>query len=317
VAAAGSSCGAASGTGSIATTVTLPMGGSATFTMNGTVAANASGTLNNTATVATAAGTSDLTPGNNSATDSDPIVLPTDLQITKTDGATLVSRGAQVRYTIVVTNAGPNVVTGATVADAFPAQMSGTINWTCNTTGGATCGGLATGSGAINRTVDMPVNSTITFASTSMSNTATVTAPASILDTNTANNTATDTDTINGVHVGDLDWSSVNTGGTAGTTWSGSVTITVHDANHNPVSGANVTGIWVTFNGSGSANCTTNASGTCTVTRTGLSRSTVGSVVYLVLTVAHATDGYQVGLNHDPDVGAQASNGTTITVSRP
>jgi len=72
----GSACGAASGTGNINTTVTLPAGGSATFTLNATVAANASGSLANTATVATPAGTSDPIMGNNSATDTDTIIVP-------------------------------------------------------------------------------------------------------------------------------------------------------------------------------------------------------------------------------------------------
>ncbi len=72
----GSTCGAASGSGSITTTVTLPAGGSATFTLNGTVATSANGTLANTASVAAPAGTTDPTPGNNSATDSDLVTVP-------------------------------------------------------------------------------------------------------------------------------------------------------------------------------------------------------------------------------------------------
>jgi uncharacterized repeat protein (TIGR01451 family) len=266
--------------------------------------------------------TTDTNLANNSATDSDPILLPVDLSITKTDGVTIVRRGDQVRYTIVVTNAGPNAVSSATVVDTFPSAISGTINWTCTTSGGATCGGSGTGSGSINRTVSMPVGSTITFATTSgsvstsaagtsLSNSATVTASTSYMDTNPANNAATDTDVINGVHVGDLDWTSANTNATQ---WSASVTITVHDSNHNPVANATVTGAWPLLN---SSTCTTNASGQCTLTRTGLSRSSTSSVTFAVLLISHAPDGYQLSLNHDPDSGAQASNGSTITVTRP
>jgi hypothetical protein len=171
----------------------------------------------------------------------------------------------------------------------------------------------------------MPVGSTVTFtttsgivststASASVSNTANVGVPNGFVDTNTANNSATDRDVIYGIHLGDLDWASQNT---SATQWSGSVTITVHDTNENPVAGATVTGVWVTLSGSGSGSCTTNASGQCTVTRTGLSQANTASVLYAVLLVAHAPDGYQVSLNHDPDSGAQASNGTSITVSRP
>jgi hypothetical protein len=70
------SCGAASGSGNIATTVSLANGGSATFTVNATVAAAATGSVVNTATVAAPAGTADPTTGNNSATDTDTVVLP-------------------------------------------------------------------------------------------------------------------------------------------------------------------------------------------------------------------------------------------------
>jgi uncharacterized repeat protein (TIGR01451 family) len=318
-------CGATSGSGNINTTVNLPVGGSATFTLNGTVPANTSATtLVNTAAVAAPAGTSDPTPGNNSATDTDTIVRPVDLSITKTDGATNVNRGTQVRYTIVVSNAGPNAVTGATVNDTFPNQLSGTINWTCATTAGATCGGGATGSGTINRTVNMPVGSTITFATTSgsvstitlataLTNTASVTAPSGFVDTNPANNSATDTDTINGLHVGDLDWTSTNT---SGTQWSASVTVTVHNQDHNVVPGVLVSGSWI-GGGTGGTSCTTNASGQCLLTRTGLSRATTSSATLTVTGLTLAPMGYQVTLNHDPDTGVQASNGLLITASRP
>lgn len=70
------SCGAASGSGNIATTVNLANGGSATFTVSATVAAAATGSVVNTATVAAPAGTTDPTTTNNSATDTDTVALP-------------------------------------------------------------------------------------------------------------------------------------------------------------------------------------------------------------------------------------------------
>ncbi|MCU1378496.1 MAG: pectin lyase-like protein [Acidimicrobiales bacterium] len=70
----GSSCAAASGSGnSIATTVNLATGGSATILVHGTVAANASSPLVNTATIAVPAGVGDPNAANNSATDSDTV----------------------------------------------------------------------------------------------------------------------------------------------------------------------------------------------------------------------------------------------------
>ena len=66
-------------------------------------------------------------------------------------------------------------------------------------------GFTASGSGSINNTVTMPAGSKITYkatgtisaaASGSISDTATVTAPSGVTDPNTANNSATDTDTL-------------------------------------------------------------------------------------------------------------------------
>ncbi|HQX57315.1 MAG TPA: DUF4394 domain-containing protein, partial [Pyrinomonadaceae bacterium] len=63
VAAGGGSCPAANGTGNISASVNLPSGGSVTFSVVATIAANATGTVVNTATVAAPAGVTDPTPG--------------------------------------------------------------------------------------------------------------------------------------------------------------------------------------------------------------------------------------------------------------
>lgn len=298
-------CGAASGSGNIATTVNLANGSSAVFTVQATLATTASGSLANTATVATPGGTVDPTPANNSATDIDMIVIAADLSISTTDGLSLVNRGGALRYTTVVTNAGSNAVTGALVRDAFPSALSGTINWTCTTTGGATCGGGAstTGSGTINRTVNMPVGSTITFTTTSgsvsastllasISNTATVTVPGAYAEQTPANNTATDTTTIQGYHLAASTATSVNT---SASQWSASVTVTVHDASHNPAQNVVINGTWV-LGGSGGTSCTTNASGQCTLTRIGISRSLPG-ITLTITGMSSGPNGYQAGQN--------------------
>lgn len=71
----GASCGAAAGTGLLASTASLPVGGSVTYTVTGTVPFAATGTIESTATVSVAAPVSDPNPANNSATDSDPVVV--------------------------------------------------------------------------------------------------------------------------------------------------------------------------------------------------------------------------------------------------
>jgi uncharacterized repeat protein (TIGR01451 family) len=125
-----------------------------------------------------------------------------DLQITKTDGQTTAVPGSSDTYTIVVSNAGPSSVTGATVTDTLPAILTG-ATFTASGTGGAS--GFANGSGNISQTVNLPVNSTITYTVTAtisagatgtLSNTATVTAPSGVLDPSTGNNSATDSDTL-------------------------------------------------------------------------------------------------------------------------
>ena len=71
---AGSGCAASSGSGHINSAVTLSGGGHITFTIQGAVAASATGVLTNTAAVALPAGFTDPAPGNNTATDTTTIV---------------------------------------------------------------------------------------------------------------------------------------------------------------------------------------------------------------------------------------------------
>jgi uncharacterized repeat protein (TIGR01451 family) len=200
VGAGGGTC-TASGSGNINGTVTLPSGGSVTYTASCTISASATGTLSNTATVTAPAGVTDPTPGNNSATDSDTLGASADLSITKTDGVTTATAGGSVTYTITASNAGPSNATGATVADTFPASL--TCTWTCAGAGGGTC--AASGSGNINGTVNLPSGASVTYtasctisaaATGTLSNTATVTAPAGVTDPTPGNNSATDTDTL-------------------------------------------------------------------------------------------------------------------------
>ena len=102
-ASAGSSCGAASGSGDIATTVNLVSGGTATYTVSATLKSSATGTLSNTATVTAPAGVTDSPTANNSATDSDTITLSSDLAVVKTGPASAYKLNT-ISYTIVVTN---------------------------------------------------------------------------------------------------------------------------------------------------------------------------------------------------------------------
>jgi Domain of unknown function DUF11 len=94
-------------------------------------------------------------------------------------------------------------VTGTVIRDRFSSAFTG-VTYTATQSGGA-FGFGASGSGNINNTVTTPGGSKITYkaigtisasASGSISNTATVTTPSRVADPNTANNTATDNDTL-------------------------------------------------------------------------------------------------------------------------
>jgi uncharacterized repeat protein (TIGR01451 family) len=202
VGAGGGTC-TASGSGNIGDTVSLPAGGSVTYTASCTISAAATGTLVNTATVAAAAGVTDPTPGNNSATDSDTLAPQADLGVTKTDGVTTVTAGGSLTYTIVASNAGPSDAPGgAVVADTFPASL--TCTWTCAGAGGGICN--ASGSGNISEAVNLPAGSSVTFtvpctvsptATGTISNTATVhMMVGGPTDPNPGNDSATDSDTV-------------------------------------------------------------------------------------------------------------------------
>ncbi len=112
-----------------------------------------------------------------------------------------------------------------------------------------------------------------------------------------------------GMHVGDLDGSSASA---PKGKWDATVEIAVHDDAHAPVSGATVSGSW-SAGASGSANCTTNASGICSVQKTG-NKNNVSSVTFTVNNVTKAGLSYNAGANHDPDGG---SDGTVIVVPKP
>jgi len=181
----------------------MPPGSSITYKASGKLSAAATGTVSDTASVTAPSGISDSNLANNSATDTDNITIQADLKVTVTDGKTSAVPGTQDIYTIVVTNVGPSKVTGAVIHDTFPGNFTG-VTYTATQSGGAS-GFSASGSGNINNTVTMPPASTITYKATgtisasatqSISDTATVTAPSGVTDPNTANNSATDTDTL-------------------------------------------------------------------------------------------------------------------------
>jgi uncharacterized repeat protein (TIGR01451 family) len=186
----------ASGSGDINNaTAQLQPGGSVTFFASGQISASPTGPIANTVTVATPAGTTDPTPDNNSVTDIDTLLV--DLAVTVADGTTTVVPGTSNTYTITVTNNGPSTVTSLTLTDTIPAAL---LNSNFAPSVGAydtntgVWSGLSLASGG---TVTLTLTGTIDPAATgSLSNTVTVAPPSGWSDANSANDSATDTDTL-------------------------------------------------------------------------------------------------------------------------
>ncbi len=189
-----------SGTGNdLSATINISSGAgnSVTFTVTGTVPSGATGSIINTATVAPPTGVTDPVPGNNTATDENPIVRQTDLVVTKVSSPNPYVAGSTLTYTVTITNNGPEDVAGAIVRDSLPSAISG-FTWTCWASGGGTCL-TANGTGDIDTLVNLPSGAQSTFTVTGtvplgtlgrLVNTASVTPPPGTSDPLPNNNSA-------------------------------------------------------------------------------------------------------------------------------
>jgi len=193
----GNTC-AASGSGDIIdATVDLLVGGSVTYTATCAVDPAATGTLANTASILAPGTAVEADVFDNSATDSDTIVLPADLAITKSHTGNFV-QGQPGTYALTVSNVGGSPTSGSVgVIDDLPAGLvptaaSGT-GWTCSIAAGVSCNRsdpLAPGQSypAITLTVSVLRN-----APASVTNTAVVFGGGQV---NLSNTTAADPTTI-------------------------------------------------------------------------------------------------------------------------
>ncbi len=104
---------------------TLPAGAERIIIIRGTVSPTASGIIINTATVSSP--TPDPNPENNTSTTETPILAPAqaDVSITKTASPNPVAPGEVITFTLVVSNAGPNIAENVIVNDNISASITG------------------------------------------------------------------------------------------------------------------------------------------------------------------------------------------------
>lgn len=224
----------------------------------------------------------------------------TDLAVLSVTGPSSITVGNSANYVVTIKNVGTenvpstfdvtlrdataNVVIGTQSVAGLNAGLSTTRTFVWNTTGSSIGSHTLT--------------SNHTFA-----------------DENSSNDQASTIVAVNppsiGMHVGNLT-SLVSSGSTS---WSATVEIAVHDANHNPLNGATVVGTWVPT-GLNSNTCTSGdlgGNGTCIVLFPSIRRNRP-SVTFTVNSLAKTGYTYASGSNHDVDGG---SNGTSIKVNRP
>ncbi len=131
-----------------------------------------------------------------------------DLSVTKNDGVPTYEPGDLLVYSVIVRNLGPDAAANIRISDAIPAGLSSVV-WSCDASGGVACP-VSGGAGNLDVTIaSFPVGGLLNFtfygnvdgSPASIANTASITLPAdtTIEDPALGNNTATDTDLLDGL----------------------------------------------------------------------------------------------------------------------
>src|SRR5205823_3841899 len=121
-------------------------------------------------------------------------------RVTKTDGTGSAQPGQTLTYTLTITNNGNQGATGVLLTDTLPAHTTFVSASDGGTFGGGVVtwniGSLAAGA-SVTRLVEVQVNAAVPAGVVSVTNTATATDDGTNgPDSNPADNTATDTDTV-------------------------------------------------------------------------------------------------------------------------
>ncbi len=169
-----------------------------------------------------------------------------DPQVTKTNGVNTITALTQTTYTVVVSNPGPGDAGGTLVRDpaAIGLQKDSIV---CSASAGAQCPLVTTINGievaglvipqlSAGHTVTFTILATVQALNGSVTNAVSLTIPPGVIDSNTGNNTASDTDNVQAI--ANLTITKTNNTNTlvAGSTTS--YTITVNNFGPSPADGA-------------------------------------------------------------------------------
>ena len=276
--------------------------------------------LCNVVRIPTAGRTPDAVAGND--TDSEPTnVLPTaDVSVTKTDTVTGVTAGDGIvrTFTIVVSNAGPSAAGGVILTDTWPA---GYTRGTITPGAGNTCADVGSGPsfscnlGTINAGASETVTVTYTVPLTTPGGTLTndVSVTTTTAESNAANNSASDTNTVTGatttLEVAKSDGVAIVNAGTTTT-----YTITVKNAGSITAQAVSLTDTLPAANVSNARICEVAGAVTCASEVQYTSYSS-GSSVALGSIAAGVTRTFMLRLDVDPTAPSGASLVNTAAAS--
>lgn len=183
----------------ITLTAPLTTSNNITVVFSGSVNSNfKSASITNTVEVKTPTGVTDPDLSNNKSTTNTSVTRNVDLAISKVASKTSVLAGESLSYTVTITNKGTGVLTSGeeiTFADVLPS------GYTTNGAPTVSNGTYNTSTGKITLTTDLNSTTSIVlvyygtvnsnYADASIVNSATVTAPSNVTDTDPSNNNAT------------------------------------------------------------------------------------------------------------------------------
>jgi uncharacterized repeat protein (TIGR01451 family) len=309
----------ASGTGSIDDLLTIPPGGSVTYTVTAVISSSATGTLSNTATLTPPASFTNTNPlatagGAVSATDSDS-VAQAHLTITNSDTVSSLAPGSNDLYTVVVSNSGPSDASSLSVVDTLPAQGLANItspNLPSGVTFNSTTVTWSMSSLPIGQSVTLQLSGTVPLSATG--STYVNAASASASDASTVS--ASDTDSLGAqgdvaLTVSDNVGGSSSTGavGTAGHGSTITYTMVVSNTGPSTVSGAEIYNPLGIFRSISSDSWTASATGGAD----GFSPSGTGSIDDLVDIPAGGSVTYTVVALLSSSASGTLSNTATLT----